>query len=111
MTRHDQVARTTAPRRRRSMGCYVHIAVEPIVTRTNPVGINAPGSATWPGSRFHDIPTASYADVRDRPAHPEAQIPIGSRLRPAGSCMRDFRTPDGTRNPSALRTFVLQRKR
>ena len=32
-------------------------------------------------------------------AHPEAQIPIGTRLRPAGSCMRDFRTPDGTRNP------------
>ena len=32
-------------------------------------------------------------------AHPEAQIPIGNRLRPAGSCMRDFRTPDGTRNP------------
>ncbi|MER8640696.1 hypothetical protein, partial [Mesorhizobium sp. M1365] len=24
------------------------------------------------------------------------------RLRPAGSCIRDFRTPDGTRNPSAM---------
>ena len=36
-------------------------------------------------------------------AHPETQIPIGNRLRPAGSCMRDFRTPDGTRNPSAFR--------
>jgi len=41
-------------------------------------------------------------------AHPEAQIPIGNRLRPAGSCMRDFRTPDGTRNPSASRTFTQQ---
>ncbi|MER8787490.1 hypothetical protein NKH71_06460 [Mesorhizobium sp. M0983] len=69
MTRHDQVARTTAPRRRRSTGCYVHIAVEPVVTHTNPVGINAPGSATGPGSRFHDMPTASYAEVRPRRWH------------------------------------------
>ena len=26
-------------------------------------------SATWPGSRFHDMPTASYAEVRDRRWH------------------------------------------
>jgi rare lipoprotein A (peptidoglycan hydrolase) len=69
MTRHGQVARTTPPRRRRSTGCYVHIAVAPVVTHTNPVGINATGSATWPGSRFHDMPTASYAEVRDRRWH------------------------------------------
>jgi rare lipoprotein A (peptidoglycan hydrolase) len=69
MTRHDQVARTTAPRRRRSTGCYVHVAVASVVTHTNPVGINATGSATWPGSRFHDVPTASYEEVRDRRWH------------------------------------------
>ena len=73
MTRHGQVARTTAPRRRRSTGCYVHIAVAPIVTHTNPVAINATDSATWPGSRFHDMPTASYAEVRDRRWHTPRQ--------------------------------------
>ena len=69
MTRHGQVARTTAPRRRWSTRCYVHVAVAPVITHTNPVGINATASATWPGSRFHDIPTASYAEVRDRRWH------------------------------------------
>jgi hypothetical protein len=69
MTRHGQVARTTAPRRRRSTGCYVHVAVAPVVTPTNPVGINPTGSATWPGSRFHDMPIASYKEVRDRRWH------------------------------------------
>lgn len=69
MTRHDQVARTTAPRRRRSTGRYVHVAVKPVITRINPAGINAPGSATWPGSFFHDLPGTSYAEVRDRRWH------------------------------------------
>ncbi|TWI17109.1 hypothetical protein IQ26_07586 [Mesorhizobium tianshanense] len=69
MTRHGQVARSTPPRRRRSTGCYVHIAVAPVVTHTNPAGINATGSATWPGSRFHDMPTAPNAEVRDRRWH------------------------------------------
>jgi hypothetical protein len=69
MTRHDQVARRTAPRRRRSTECYVHVAVEPLVTRTDPVEINAPGSATWPGSPFHNMPTTSYAQGRDRRWH------------------------------------------
>jgi hypothetical protein len=48
-------------------------------------------------------------------AHPEAQIPIAHRVRHAGSCMRDFRTPDGTRNPSAISavevSFVPSRQR
>jgi hypothetical protein len=69
MTRHDQVAGTTAPPRRRSTGCYVHGAVAAVVTHTNPVEINAPVSVTWPGSRLHDMPTASYAEVRDRRWH------------------------------------------
>lgn len=69
MTRHGQVARTTAPRRRRSTGRYVHIAVAPVVTHTNPVGFNATGYATWPGSRFLDQPTAPHAQVRDRRWH------------------------------------------
>ena len=106
MTRHGQVARTTAPHRRRSTGCYVHIAVAPIVTHTNPVGINA--------TDFCDLarkPLPRHAhrilrgNSRQALAHPEAQIPIGTRLRPAGSCMRDFRTPNGTRNPSASRSL------
>ncbi|WP_342634376.1 tyrosine-type recombinase/integrase [Mesorhizobium hawassense] len=32
-------------------------------------------------------------------AHPATQIPIAHSMRPAGSCMGGFRTPDGTRNP------------
>lgn len=69
MTRHGPSAHTAAPRWRRSTGCHVHVAVTPVVTHTNPVGINATGSATRPGRRFHDMPTASYAEVRDRRWH------------------------------------------
>lgn len=69
MTRHGQVARTAAPRRRRSTGCHVHVAVAPVVPHTNPVGNNATGAATWPGSRFHDMPTAPFAEVRDKRWH------------------------------------------
>lgn len=69
MTRHGQVARTTAPRQRRSTGCHVHVAVAPIVKHINPVGSIATGSSAWPGSRFHDIPTASFAEVRDKRWH------------------------------------------
>ena len=108
MTRHGQVARTTAPRRRRSTGCYVHIAVAPVVTHTNPVGIQRYrlcDLARKPLPRpAHRTPCGSS---RQALAHPEAQIPIGNRLRPAGSCMRDFRTPDGTRNPSACQSSRL----
>ena len=42
-------------------------------------------------------------------ARPETEIPIAHCLRPAGSCMRDFRTPDGARNPSAFRSFERMR--
>lgn len=66
MTRHGPFVHTAAPSWRRSTGCYMHVAVAPIVTHTNPVGINATGSATWPGSRFHDMPTASYAGLIKR---------------------------------------------
>lgn len=34
--------------------------------------------------------TCLCGSPRQALAHPEAQIPIGNRLRPAGSCMRDF---------------------
>lgn len=99
MTRHGPSAHTAASRWRRSTGCHVHVAVAPVVTHTNPAGINATGAATWPGRRFHDMPLAPYSEVRDRRWHTPKQIPIAHRVRPAGSCMRDFRTPDGTRNP------------
>lgn len=33
----------------------------------------------------------------------KTQIPIAHRMRHAGSCMRGFHTPDGTRNPSPSR--------
>lgn len=89
--------------KRRSTGCYVHVAVAPVVTHTNPVGSNATGSATWPGSRFHDMPNAGFATSAGTP---EAQIPIGNRPRPAGSCMRDFRTPDATRNASPSQSLL-----
>jgi rare lipoprotein A (peptidoglycan hydrolase) len=70
MTRHGQVARTTVPRRRRVNGMLcARCHGAPVVTHINPVGINATGSATWPGSRFHDMPTASYAEVRNRRRH------------------------------------------
>jgi len=35
----------------------------------------------------------------------KTQNPIGLNVRTAGSCMRGFRTPDGTRNPSPFQTF------
>ena len=46
-------------------------------------------------------------DERSRQAlaFPETPILIARRPRPAGSCMRGFRTPDGTRNPSPCRPF------
>ena len=69
MTRHGPFVRTAAPLRHRLTGRYARVAVAPVVTHTNPVGINPTGSATLPGSRFHDMSTASYADVRDRRWH------------------------------------------
>jgi hypothetical protein len=47
----------------------MHVAVAPVVTHTNPVESTTTSSATWLGSRFHDMPAASYAEVRDRPWH------------------------------------------
>src|SRR5437879_4144674 len=69
MTRHGPSAHTAASRWRRSTGCHVHVAVGPVVPHTNPVGNNATGSASWPGSRFHDMPTAPFAEVRDKRWH------------------------------------------
>ncbi len=106
MTRHGQVARTTAPRRRRVNGM--------LCARCRGAGRHAHQSRRNQRDRLCDLarkPLPRHAhrilcgSSRQALAHPEAQIPIGNRLRPAGSCMRDFRTPDGTRNPSACRSL------
>jgi hypothetical protein len=38
------------------------------------------------------VPTCSAGTARRQQDHPEAQIPIAHRMRPAGSCMLGFRT-------------------
>src|SRR5690606_22346548 len=51
-----------------------------------------------------------FSSPRDQP---KAEKPIAKRVRPAGSVLGDFRTPDGARNPSrcgqsAFRAEVLK---
>lgn len=48
MTRHGQVDRTAAPRRRRSTGCHVRFAVAPVSRYPNPTVVIATVSPTWP---------------------------------------------------------------
>jgi hypothetical protein len=69
MTRHGPLPRTTAPRRRGSMGRYARIAMAPVVRHVKPAGITARSSPTWPRSRMLEQPPALYADVRDRRWH------------------------------------------
>ena len=69
MTRHGPLPRTTAPRRRGSMGGYARIAMAPVVRHVKPAGITARSSPTWPRSRLLDQPLPLYADVRDRRWH------------------------------------------
>lgn len=78
----------------------MHVAVAPVVTHTNPVGINATGSATWPGRRFHDMPLALYAEVRDRRWHNpkcKSQPPLAGLAAPPIAPL-DERQP----NPSLI---------
>lgn len=46
--------------------------------------------------------------VDQRPELPKVEIPIDHSPRPAGSGIRDFRTPAGVRNSSGKRTFRLK---
>lgn len=46
-----------------------------------------------------------FSSPRDQP---KAEKPIAKRVRPAGSVLGDFRTPDGARNPSRWRTVRFQ---
>lgn len=48
---------------------------------------------------------ASLATVAPTTTSAENRNPHSHQLWPAGSCMRGFRTPAGTRNPSPSRTF------
>jgi hypothetical protein len=57
--------------------------------------------------KHHSRPAGTDKRPCDRrPAgRSDTQNPIAQRLPTAGSCMRGFRTPDGTRNPSPSRSF------
>lgn len=69
MTRHCPFAHTTAPRRRRSMGSYVHVAVSPVVRHADPVRVTATVPATWPGNPIRGMPAGPHAEVRAKRSH------------------------------------------
>lgn len=73
MTRHGQVCSydRATPAPVNGMLC----ARCRVATHTNPVAINATGSATWPGSRFHDMPAASMRKFATGPGTPRGTNP------------------------------------
>lgn len=67
-----------------------------VLTYQENLGNHHSGAAGTDNCRY-DRPTARSAD---------SQNPIAQRMPTAGSCMRGFRTPDDTRNPSPCRPFA-----
>jgi hypothetical protein len=61
---------------------------------------------------YHSGPARTDNGRGDRPpargANPEN--PIAQQVQTAGSCMKGFRTPDGTRNPPPFRTLTASAK-
>ena len=93
MTRHGSSMSAWPPHARPVNGMLMRRVDDGSPAPAQPHRITAAGSMRRPRSAScsRSAPPTSGRSHQAQ-AHPKAQIPIAHRLRPAGSCMRDFRT-------------------